>query len=241
MCECVKISIIFFLTKTIASKKSQSKIRTCILSCRKKSRIPTITKSNYDPSSRVNESAKDNRESTLYTEITDTNTTLAYSPPESLNSEKYPFPTSENSNTRAHGGHLQTAYNITDKHGSSENRGGKFHNTYNNTIHNIPEHNQINDAVKANEDMHEDQSCTYSVAQRIDEDDEPDPYTTNMDYDHLSNVSKKEDKNTNHKVYDHLHVESGGCDPTYDYSNANGSISTESNYDHFNPTDPDLS
>ena len=163
------------------------------ISYRKKSRIPAVTKDNNDPSSRVIESAQENRESTLYTEITDISSTDT---------------------------HLQTAYNITDKHGSSENR-GRFQNTYNDlndTIHNSPEHNQR----KANED------------------DESDPYTTNMDYSHLSNVCKKEN-NTHHKVYDHLHLsESDGCDPTYDHSNINGSISTDSNYDHFNPTDPDL-
>jgi hypothetical protein len=99
-------------------------------------------------------------------------------------------------------------------------------------MHNSPEHIQS----KANEDMHEDQSSIYSLAHRTAEDDEPDPYTTNMDYNHLSNVCKKED-NTHHKVYDHLHLsESGGCDPTYDHSNINGSISTDSNYDHFNQT-----
>jgi hypothetical protein len=163
---------------------------------------------------------------------------LVYSYTEFLNSEKYPFPTSENSNARTHGGHLQTAYNITDKHVSSGNR-GELQHTYidlYDTMHNSPEHIQS----KANEDMHEDQSSIYSLAQRTAEDDEPDPYTTNMDYNHLSNVCKKED-NTHHKVYDHLHLsESGGCDPTYDHSNINGSISTDSNYDHFNPTDPDL-
>ena len=206
------------------------------MSFRKKSRIPAVTKGNNDPSSRVNESAQDNRESTLYTEITNTNNTdthntLVYSHAESLNSEKYPPPISDNSNSRTHGGLLQTAYNITDKHGSSENR-EKLHTTYN--------HNSINNAVKTNDDIHEDQNSTYSLAQRIAEDDEPDPYTTNIDYDHLSNVCKKED-NTHHKVCDHLHLsESGGCDPTYDHSNINGSISTDSNYDHFNHTDPDL-
>lgn len=218
------------------------------MSFRKKSRIPAVTKGNNDPSSRVNESAQDNRESTLYTEITNTNNTdthntLVYSHAESLNSEKYPPPISDNSNSRTHGGLLQTAYNITDKHGSSENR-EKLHTTQNNTnytIHNNPDHNSINNAVKTNDDIHEDQNSTYSLAQRIAEDDEPDPYTTNIDYDHLSNVCKKED-NTHHKVYDHLHLsESGGCDPTYDHSNINGSISTDSNYDHFNHTDPDLS
>jgi hypothetical protein len=209
------------------------------LSYRKKSRIPAVTKGNNDHSSRVNESAQENRESTVYTEITDisntdTHNTLVYSYAEVLNSEKYPFPTSENSNARTHGGHLQTAYNITDKHGSSENRGGLQHTYIDlyDTMHNNPEHIQS----KANEDMHEDQSSIYSLAHRTAEDDEPDPYTTNMDYKHLSNVCKKED-NTHHKVYDHLHLsESGGCDPTYDHSNINGSISTDSNYNHFNQT-----
>jgi hypothetical protein len=181
------------------------------LSYRKKSRIVAVTKGNNDPSSRVIESAQENRESTLYTEITDINNTDT---------------------------HLQTAYNITDKHGSSENR-GRYQNTYNDlndTIHNSPEHNQR----KANEVIHADQSSIYSLAQRTAEDDEPDPYATNMDYSHLSNVCKKED-NTHHKVYDHLPLsESVGCDPTYDHSNINGSISTDSNYDHFNPTDPEL-
>lgn len=218
------------------------------LSYRRKSRIPVVTKNNYNPSSCVHERAQENRESTLYTEIsneadknnTDTNNSLVYSYAESLNSEKYPSPISETSSSRAHGGHLQTAYDITDKHGSSENR-GKSHNTHNTTMHNIPEHNQINSVVKATEDIHEDQNSEYSLAQRIDEDDEPDPYDTNIDYDHLSNVSKIEDKTTNNKVYDHLHVsETDDCDPTYDHSNINGSISTDSNYDHFNKEDHDL-
>ena len=209
------------------------------LSYRKKSRIPAVTRGKNDYSSSVNESATENRESTLYTEITDINNTDTHNKyAESLISKKYPFPTRENSNARTHGRHLQTAYNITDKHGSSENR-GEFQHTYidlHDSVHNSPEHNQS----KANEDMHVDQSSIYSLAQPTAEDDEPDPYTTNMDYSHLSNVCNKED-NTHHKVYDHLHLtESGGCDPTYDHSNINGSISTDSNYDHFNPTDPDL-
>ena len=137
------------------------------------------------------ESAQENRESTLYSEITDisntdTDNSLVYSYAEFLNSEKYPFPTNENSNARTHGGHLQAAYNITDKHGSSENR-GEFQHSYidlYDSIPNSPEHIQS----KANEDMHEDQSSTYSLAQRTAEDDKPDPYTTNMDYNHLSNV-----------------------------------------------------
>ena len=220
------------------------------MSSRKKSRIPAVTKSNHDPSSRVNERVQENRESTLYTEISsttdtnnkDTHNTLVYSYAESLNSEKYRSPISENFNSGTHGGRLQTAYTITDKHGSSENR-GKLHTTYNNTnytMHNNPDHNPINNVVKTNDDIHEDQNSTHSLAKPIDEDDEPDPYTTNIDYDHLSNVSKKEE-NAKHKIYDHLHLsESGGCDPTYDHSIINGSISTDSNYDHFSKADDDL-
>jgi hypothetical protein len=78
------------------------------ISYRKKSRIPAVIKGNNDASAGVNESAQENRESTLYTEIMDI------------------------SNTDTH---LQTAYNITDKHGSSENR-GRFQNTYNKYLSN---------------------------------------------------------------------------------------------------------
>lgn len=67
--------------------------------------------------------------------------------------------------------------------------------------------------------------------------EESDPYDINRDYDHLNNVSKKEEQITN--VYDHL-PKAFTDDPTYDHFNLKSFSDNGDFYDHFKIAEADV-
>lgn len=75
-------------------------------------------------------------------------------------------------------------------------------------------------------------ASNYCLAKPITStiEEETDPYDINRDYDHLHNVTKREDPII--KVYDHLPT-TVNDDPTYDHSNFQSVAESEGYYDHF--------